>query len=115
MWDRDKGTGTMGQPQKRLNLTNTGQQIHPHDTNSQARPNAPQNRVYNFLLGEMANEKRRVGRPSKGFRRTVMLKVPPPDHAKIKAYAKSHKIDMNALMIQATLRVVEGQMQLELK
>jgi hypothetical protein len=63
----------------------------------------------------MAIKKQKIGRPSKGVRKAVLLKVPLLDHAKIKAYAKSHKIIMNQLMIDATLRVIEGQTQLDLK
>jgi predicted HicB family RNase H-like nuclease len=63
----------------------------------------------------MREKKRPVGRPSKGIRKTVMVKLPPNDHARIKAYSVSHKIDMNALMVQATLKVIEGQTQLDLK
>jgi hypothetical protein len=63
----------------------------------------------------MREKKRTVGRPSKGVRKIVMVKLPPNDHAKIKAYSQTHKIDMIELMRKATLKVVEEQIQLDLR
>jgi hypothetical protein len=62
----------------------------------------------------MGNGKQPVGRPSKGIRKIVQVKMAPTEHAKIKAFAKAHKIDMMQLMRLATLQVVKGQVRLDM-
>ena len=59
--------------------------------------------------------KKPVGRPSKGKRITVPVKLPPTDHAEIKAFADAHNIDMMELFRRTALKAARGQLRIELR
>jgi len=58
--------------------------------------------------------KKPVGRPSKGKRVTVPVKLPQSDHAEIKAFANAHNIEMMELFRRTALKVARGQLKIEL-
>jgi len=59
-------------------------------------------------------DRRPKGRPSKGKRITVPVKLPPPDHDEIKSFAIAHNIEMMELFRRAGLQIARGQVTIEL-
>lgn len=59
-------------------------------------------------------EKKPKGRPSKGKRITVPVKLPPDDHAEIKAFANAHHIEMMELFRTIALQAARGKLKIKL-
>ena len=66
-----------------------------------------------FRKADMAQPTRpKVGRPSKGVRRTVSARLGLTDHAVIKAAAKAQKMDVSAFLIASAKLVIQKNLQL---